>query len=126
MPRPSPARYRVPATPLRRLRCQPLHHLLDNLRHTNKAAARVLLTLHGGSGTDDDDLRKAIAARINIVHINTELRVARRRGLEDRLAKHPDEIVPYRILPAVLDTMMGVTSSRLKLFSEGAKLALPG
>ena len=85
-----------------------------------------MLTLHGGSGTDDDDLRKAIAARINIVHINTELRVARRRGLEDRLAKHPDEIVPYRILPAVLDTMMGVTSSRLKLFSEGAKLALPG
>ena len=46
-----------------------------------KQAARVLLTLHGGSGTDDEDLRKAIAAGINIVHINTELRVAWRRGL---------------------------------------------
>jgi len=41
-----------------------------------KAATGVLLTLHGGSGTNDDDLRKAIAAGINIVHINTELHVA--------------------------------------------------
>ena len=32
-----------------------------------KSAAQVLLTLHGGSGTDDQDLRKAIAAGINIV-----------------------------------------------------------
>src|SRR5258708_3423564 len=37
-----------------------------------KRAARVFLTLHGGSGTDDEDLRKAIAAGINIVHIHTE------------------------------------------------------
>src|SRR5215813_6165872 len=38
-----------------------------------KNATRVPLTLHGGSGTDDEDLRKAIAAGINIIHINTEL-----------------------------------------------------
>ena len=44
----------------------------------SKSAARVPLTLHGGSGTDDEDLRKAIAAGINIIHINTELRVLRR------------------------------------------------
>src|SRR5262249_34992639 len=62
-----------------------------------KAAARIFLTLHGGSGTNDDDLRKAIAVGINIVHINTELRVAWRRGLEDGLAKQPHEVVPYKI-----------------------------
>src|SRR5208337_1739156 len=67
-----------------------------------KAAARIPLTLHGGSGTNDDDLRKAIAAGINIVHINTELRLAWRHGLEAGLAKHPDEVVPYKIFrPAV-------------------------
>lgn len=64
-----------------------------------KREAGIFLTLHGGSGTDDDDLRTAIAAGINIVHINTELRVAWRRGLEQGLAKHPDEVVPYKILP---------------------------
>lgn len=41
----------------------------------------------GASGTDDDDLRKAMAAGINVVHIITELRVAWRRGLEEGLAK---------------------------------------
>jgi fructose-bisphosphate aldolase class II len=93
---------------------------IERIRHI-KEAARVLLTLHGGSGTDDGDLRKAIAAGINIVHINTELRVAWRRGLEAGLAKQPDEVVPYKILPAAVDAVREVVSSRLKLFSEGGK-----
>ena len=45
-----------------------------------KKATGVPLTLHGGSGTEDEDFRKAIAAGINIVHINTELRVAWRQA----------------------------------------------
>jgi len=84
-----------------------------------------LLTLHGGSGTNDDDLRSAVAAGINIVHINTELRVAWRRGLQEGLAKQPNEVVPYKILPAVVDSVKQVASSRLKLFNEGGKMALP-
>lgn len=81
-----------------------------------KREARVFLTLHGGSGTDDDDLRKAIGAGIDIVHINTELRVAWRRGLEHELAKHPDEVVPYKILPSVVESVKEVVGARLKLF----------
>ena len=88
-----------------------------------KRAAKVFLTLHGGSGTDDGDLRKAIAAGINIVHINTELRVAWRKGLEDGLAKHPDEVAPYKILPAAVDTVKQVVSSRLRLFNGEKNLA---
>jgi fructose-bisphosphate aldolase class II len=82
-----------------------------------KSATRVPLTLHGGSGTDDEDLRKAIAAGINIIHINTELRVAWRRGLEDGLAKQPNEVVPYKILPFVVESVKKVARSRLKLFN---------
>src|SRR5271155_2142770 len=83
-----------------------------------KRAARVFLTLHGGSGTDDEDLRKAIAGGINIVHVNTELRVAWRHGLEQGLAKQPDEVVPYKILPSAVDAVKQVVSSRLQLFNE--------
>ena len=83
-----------------------------------KQAAGVFLTLHGGSGTDDEDFRKAIAAGINIIHINTELRVAWRHGLEEGLAKHPDEVVPYKILPPAVDAVKQVVLSRLKLFSD--------
>ena len=82
-----------------------------------KQAAHVFLTLHGGSGTDDQDFRKAIAAGINIVHINTELRVAWRRGLENGLAAKPDEVVPYKILPTAVDSVKQVVASRLRLFN---------
>jgi fructose-bisphosphate aldolase, class II len=82
-----------------------------------KDTARILLTLHGGSGTDDEDLRKAIAAGINMVHINTELRVAWRHGLEDALAKQPTEVVPYKILPFAVESVKQVARSRLKLFN---------
>jgi fructose-bisphosphate aldolase class II len=82
-----------------------------------KRAAGVFLTLHGGSGTDDKDLRKAVAAGINIVHINTELRVAWRRGLEEGLAKNPEEVVPYKILPPAVEAVKEVVASRLRLFN---------
>jgi len=84
-----------------------------------KNAAHVPLTLHGGSGTDDDDLRSAIAAGINIVHINTELRVAWRRGLEEGLTKQPNEVVPYKILPFAVEAVEKVARSRLELFNAG-------
>jgi fructose-bisphosphate aldolase class II len=82
-----------------------------------KNAAGVPLTLHGASGTDDEDLRKAIAAGINVVHINTELRVAWRRGLEDGLFKRPQEVVPYKILPFAVESVKQVALSRLRLFN---------
>jgi fructose-bisphosphate aldolase class II len=83
-----------------------------------KSATGALITLHGGSGTDDEDLRKAIAAGINIVHMSTELRVAWRRGLEESLAKQPQEVVPYKILPVVVEAVKQVVTSRLKLFNK--------
>lgn len=88
-----------------------------------KRATGTFLTLHGASGTDDDDLRGAIAAGINVVHINTELRVAWRRGLEQGLAKMPDEVVPYKILPPAVEAVKQVVVSRLRLFNEKRRAA---
>ena len=81
-----------------------------------KKAAGVFLTLHGGSGTDDEHFRKAIAAGINIIHINTELRVAWRESLDESLARDTNEVVPYKILRPVVDSVKQVVSSRLRLF----------
>ena len=77
----------------------------------------VPLTLHGGSGTDDDDFRKAVLAGITVVHINTELRLAWRRGLEASLEESPDEVVPYKLYGRSLDEMRKVVTSRLHLFN---------
>jgi len=86
-----------------------------------KAATRTFLTLHGASGTDDNDLRAAIAAGITVVHINTEVRLAWRRGLDAALAKEPNEIVPYKLLPHVVDSVKQLISARLALFNAGQR-----
>ena len=91
------------------------HLDVDRIRQI-KQAAGVFLTLHGGSGTEDEHFRRAISAGINIVHINTELRVAWRRSLEASLAKDANEVVPYKILRPVVDSVKEVVSSRLRLF----------
>jgi fructose-bisphosphate aldolase class II len=83
-----------------------------------KRATKSLLTLHGGSGTEDHDLEEAIAAGINIIHINTELRVAWRRGLEEALAKNPREVVPYKLLPIAEESVKQVVLARLRLFNH--------
>jgi len=90
---------------------------IDRIREI-KTAVGLPLTLHGASGTADEDLRRAIGAGINIVHINTELRLAWRRGLESGLAAREDEVVPYKILPAAVTAVQQVVASRLKLFTN--------
>jgi fructose-bisphosphate aldolase class II len=82
-----------------------------------RTAAGVPLTLHGGSGTDDEDFRKAIQAGIAMIHINTELRVAWRRGLEEALRRNADSVAPYKLLPEVMEKVKAVVVKRLKLFS---------
>jgi ketose-bisphosphate aldolase len=83
-----------------------------------KDAVGIPLTLHGGSGTDDENLQNAITAGINIVHINTELRVAWRRGLEEGLAHDIYQVVPYKILPRAVESVKQVARSRLELFNS--------
>ncbi len=80
-------------------------------------AADVLMTLHGGSGTNDGDFQRAIKAGITIVHVNTELRLAWRRGMEAALGASAGEVVPYKILPAVVRGVSEVVEQRLRLFN---------
>lgn len=83
-----------------------------------KAATQTFLTLHGASGTWDDDLKNAIAAGINIVHINTELRLAWRKGIQAGLADRPNEVAAYKILPPAVEAVKNVVRSRLSLFQS--------
>ena len=57
------------------------HLDVDRIAQIKKASG-VFLTLHGGSATEDEDLRTAIAAGINIIHINTMEALAGRQSLQ--------------------------------------------
>jgi len=92
------------------------HLAIERIREI-KSATHVPITLHGGSGTADEDLKEAIHAGVNVVHINTELRLAWKRGLEAGLALREDEVVPYKILPSAVAAVHDVVSARLRLFA---------
>jgi fructose-bisphosphate aldolase, class II len=94
------------------------HKHLDVARiRAIKERARIFMTLHGASDTADADLRGAIGAGMTVVHINTELRLAWRRGLEESFATHKDEIAPYTLLAPAIEAVKRVVDARLALFS---------
>jgi ketose-bisphosphate aldolase len=89
---------------------------LQRIAHI-KAATGIFMTLHGGSGTRDEDFQQAIKAGMTIVHVNTELRLAWRRGLEKVLQADPGEVAPYKLLPQVVQAVGEVVRNRLRLFN---------
>lgn len=80
-------------------------------------ATGVFMTLHGGSGTNDDDFRGAIRAGMTIVHVNTEIRLAWRRAMEASLATD-QSVVPYKLLVPVVAAIQKVVEARLRLFNS--------
>ena len=82
-----------------------------------KQRTAMFMTLHGASDTDDGDLRQAIAAGITVVHINTEVRLTWRRGIESSLTTQADEIAPYTLLAPVIEAVKRTVAARLALFN---------
>jgi fructose-bisphosphate aldolase, class II len=76
------------------------------------------MTLHGGSGTADEDFVAAIKAGMDIVHVSSELRLAWRRGIEAGLAADPNEIAPYKLMAQSVAGVKKAVEDRLKLFNQ--------
>lgn len=104
-----------------------LHGMLKSGKNPNISTKRVKelreaggvpLVLHGGSGISDEDFTAAINAGISIVHINTEIRVAYRKGIQLSLQENPDEVAPYRFMKGGVQDVQKVVEKRLKLFTN--------
>lgn len=103
-----------------------IHGMLKDAKNPNlniprikaiKDSVNVPLVLHGGSGISDDDFREAVRAGISVIHINTEIRVAWREGMESAFSKDPNEVAPYKLLLASEEKIYKIVLERLKLFS---------
>ncbi len=81
-------------------------------------AVKIPLVLHGGSGNSEDDFKQAIANGVSIVHINTEIRVAYKKGLMLGLSENPDEVAPYKFLKPAVMAVRDVVDKKLRLFNN--------
>ncbi len=83
-----------------------------------KEAVGIPLVLHGGSGNSGEDFQNAIKEGVAIVHINTELRVAYKKGLQLALQENPDEVAPYKFLREAVKEVQAVAEAKLRLFNN--------
>src|SRR3989344_5600962 len=84
-----------------------------------KAIAKVIkvpMVLHGASGNTDEEVLEAINAGIRMVHINTELRVAYKKGIKKGLSS--DELAPYKFMAEGVAEMKKIVIAKLKLFNK--------
>lgn len=99
---------------------------LDILENINKVLGQkynknISLVLHGGSGTQKEDIRKAIILGIAKININTELRVAFTSSLRQYLNANLNEITPYKYLEATISQVQKVAEEKIKLFGSENK-----
>lgn len=75
------------------------------------------LVLHGGSGISDEDIRGGIRAGISVVHVNTEVRVAFREGLEQGL-KEDATVAPYKYMDKARKSVYDLVYKKIQLFAN--------
>lgn len=93
---------------------------LDFARLAKIGQIGIPLSLHGGSGIPENQIKKAISLGITKINVNTELRQAYTDTLHAELDAHPDEIVPYKYLPEEIEAVKNVVLDKIRMFgSEG-------
>jgi fructose-bisphosphate aldolase class II len=102
----------------------PLPKQLDlELLERIRAAVSGYLSLHGGSGTPDDQFRGAVARGISKININSELRRAYRNTLEAQLAANPTEYAIIKLIDPVIDAVQAIVEHKLEDFGAVGKSA---
>ncbi len=81
---------------------------------------KAYLVLHGGSGISEPEIKEAIASGIRKININTELRIAWRKEMDNILELNKGEVKPYKMLPSVIEKIREKAEEKIKIFgSEG-------
>lgn len=80
------------------------------------------LSLHGGSGISDEQVKAAIQRGIVKVNVNTEMRQAFRETLETVLDKNPDEIAMYKLEQPVVDEIQKIVEHKIEIFGSANRI----
>ncbi|HEY5600779.1 MAG TPA: class II fructose-bisphosphate aldolase [Patescibacteria group bacterium] len=80
----------------------------------------TFLSMHGGSGIPDKQVREAIkVGKIVKINVNTELRQAFKDNLKSAISS--SEYAVYKLMPPVIEAIKEVVESKIDLFGSAGK-----
>lgn len=79
------------------------------------------ISLHGGSGTPGHYFVDAVKIGVSKVNINSDMRVAYRKTLEQVLADNPSEYAVVKLMDTVIDAVQAVVESKIDMFNSAGK-----
>jgi fructose-bisphosphate aldolase class II len=82
---------------------------------------KIPLVLHGASGLEKRDIRKAISFGIRIVNIHTEINIAFTKALKDFLKKEKNEVDPRKILLPSIEAVKKIVEKKIEIFGSVGK-----
>jgi fructose-bisphosphate aldolase class II len=91
---------------------------LDRLQEISHLI-KMPMTLHGGSGTPVEDLKKAIQLGICKININTDIRLVFANSLKKEL--EAGEITPYKYLQKPIFNVQASAEEKIRLFGSDNK-----
>lgn len=103
---------------------EPKNLKLDLLERIADVLPGKYLSLHGGSGIPDADVKSAIQLGIVKVNVNSEIRNAFFEQLKT-IVNNPDshgEIAIYKLMPPAIKAMQEVVERKIEMFGSGGKL----
>ena len=89
---------------------------IERLKKVHNEIPDMPLTLHGGSGINDDDIRATLGWGMSNIHVNTEIRVSYTDALRKKLNDDREETTPYKYMESAVLAAQKTIEMKLKLF----------
>lgn len=80
--------------------------------------------LHGGSGVEDEKIKKAIAMGVNIINIGTDIKVAFSKTLIANCLNNQNETDPRKLLKPTIAAVKKVVMGKMELFGSAGKIKI--
>jgi len=83
---------------------------------------KIPLVLHGASGIPEKEIRKAVKLGINIINIDTEIRLAFTDSVRNTVKKDPDIYDPRKVLTPAIEAVAKVAEEKIRMFGSAGKV----
>ena len=82
---------------------------------------KIPLVLHGASGIKQDEIKRAVKLGINIINIDTEIRLAFTDTVKKILKRDPKIYDPRKVLNPTIDAVAKVVEEKIRMFGSAGK-----